>query len=434
MPHIDRQDRAEELHGWRSLLGLLSSVTAVQILGFALLPFLGRLYTKADYGILGTLMALVGVSTLLANGRYDMATTVAPVGGRLRLLRASALCLNLSLTLILTILALLAPSWLRGTEYEAVSPYLLIVPLTTCLSALFGILASGATAQGSYGRISLGSLLQGYINNALKVLCGWRSLGVWGFAIAFNTGMLVASGVLLWRRTRGFLEGVTPRRMLVAMWHYRNFPKFTIMQGMVVMLMANIMPLVLPMHYTPSEIGIITMLYMITRRPVQVYAEATGRVYARRLLVARERGESFSPAVRRLALRLLALSGVVFVGFWFFGEHLVSFILGAQWAELGGIIIWMIPFLLLEGLCHILGFVPDALGRQRHYLMLQSLRLVSQLTFILLAAPQLEFAVFIRAYFAYSSLEYLLVYLWLTHLVGGQSLGNQGASGRGNAC
>lgn len=417
-PSTPSQPTTTDLHGWRSLAKMLGSVTAVQGIGFVLLPLLGRLYTKEDYGILGTLMALVGLTTLLANGRYEQAISVAPVGGRIRLLRAAGIGINLMLTTVLVALALLAPRWLEGTDYERLSPYLMIVPMTTLGSGLFAILAATANAQGQYGSLGLATLLQGYVNNGLKVLCGWRSMGVWGFATAFNTGLAVAALVLGVRQRReDWLRGVSLRRVRVAMWRYRSFPKYTIGQKVVSMLSSSILPLMLPAFYGTGQIGIITMLFMITRRPVQVYSDAMGRVYGRRMVQAIDQGHSFLPQMRRLSLKLLSFTLLLMLTFPWVATPLVTLILGDQWTELGGIIIWMIPFLLMEGLNFIFDFIPDVLGRQRTFWILQTIRLLCEVGFILLVAPHLEFGSFVRAYFTFALATYALIYGWFYFLL-----------------
>lgn len=416
--------KSADPHGWRALLKMLGSVTAVQIIGFVLLPLLGRLYTKEDYGILGTLMALVGLTTLLANGRYEQAISVAPVGGRIRLLRVAGIGINLTLTGILVVLCLLAPQWLEGTDYERISPYLFVIPMTTLGSGLFAILAATANAQGQYGSLGLATLLQGYVNNALKVICGWRSMGVWGFATAFNTGLAVAALILgLRQRREEWLRGVSLRRVRVAMWRYRSFPKYTIGQKVVSMLSSSILPLMLPAFYGTGQIGIITMLFMITRRPVQVYSDATGRVYGRRMVKATSQRQSFLPQMRRLSLRLLGFTTLLMITFPWIATPLVTLILGDQWTELGNIIVWMIPFLLMEGLHFIFDFIPDVLGRQRTFWMLQTLRLLCDVAFIALLAPRMEFGMFVRAYFCFAMCTYALIYGWFYLLLRRQAQG-----------
>lgn len=404
-------------HSWQSLLKLLGSVTAVQALGFVLLPWLGRLYTKEDYGILGTIMALVGITTLLANGRYEQAIAVAPSGGRIRLLRTLGLGINTGLTLLLTVICLIAPIVLEGSRYGHLIPYLFIIPLTTGLSGLFAIFASEANVSGAYGRISIASLVQGYVNNGLKIIGGLASMGVWGFAMAFNSGLAIGAFILGIGNRSAWWQGVTKRRIAIVARYYRKFPLFTIPQGIVAMLISSILPLMLPNYYTTAQIGLITMLYMITRRPVQVYSDATSRIYARRMVEARSRGEHFAQEWRRLTLRIIGMmiAGLI-IAPWIITD-LVTLVLGDQWTELGSIIVVMIPFLATEGLNFIFDFVPDVVGRQHQFLMVQSIRLALEVVFVLLVAPKLEFTQFIQAYFIFAAVAYLCIHLWFYKLI-----------------
>jgi len=78
---------------------------------------------------------------------------------------------------------------------------------------LYSVLAAGANAQGAYGNIGLASLIQGYINNGLKLICGWANMGAWGFAVAFNSGLAVACSFLGWKQHRDWFNGITRRRL-----------------------------------------------------------------------------------------------------------------------------------------------------------------------------------------------------------------------------
>lgn len=410
------------MHNWKNLLKLLASVTAVQLIGFALLPLFGRLYTRADYGILGMLMSVVGLITPLASMRYDQAALVAKQGPRLRLLRALGLSICIGITLLLVLLALLAPAYLSKTSYAPAVPYLMIIPLTVFSSGLYSILAAQSNVRADYGAISLASLAQGYLNNGLKVVCGWAAMGVWGFAVAFNSGTLLGVGILsLRQRGESWLRGLSLYRLRVVAQHYSSFPKYTSLMVTVAMLITNILAMLLPNFYAVEEVGIITMLYMITRRPVQVYSEATGRVYARRLVEAEAEGRDFRPDMRRVFLRLLigAVLGAVLAPY--IAEHLVVLVLGEQWALLGRLIPWLIPFLLMESMCYIFHFIPDVLRRQRSYMLVQLLRLGLELGFIFVLAPRMDFFLFIRSYFLFAATEYALINLWFYRLLSQQS-------------
>lgn len=400
------------MHNWKNLLKLLASVTAVQLIGFILLPFFSRLYTKADYGILGMLMSVVGLLTPLASARYDQAIQVAKKGHRLRLLRILALSINISLTSVLIILCLLAPRWLHSTSYEVAIPYLFIIPLTVFFSGLYSVLAAGANAQGAYGNIGLASLIQGYINNGLKLICGWANMGAWGFAVAFNSGLAVACSFLGWKQHRDWFNGITRRRLALVAKHYKGFPIYTTWMITTAMLISNILAMLLPNYYHTEDIGIITMLYMISRRPVQVYSEATGRIYARRLVEVRESGHSFLQDMNKVFLRLLALSLLGGILTPWIAEPLVSLILGSNWSSLGHIIPWIIPFLLMESLNYIFCFIPDVIKKQKEYAWIQITRLCCEVLFITQLSPHLDFNTFIRSYFIFAAVEYGLIYLW----------------------
>ncbi len=77
----------------------------------------------------------------------------------------------------------------------------------------------------------------------------------------------------------------------------------------------------------------------------------------------------------------------------------------------------------MEGLHFIFDFIPDVLGRQRAFWILQTLRLLCEVGFILLLAPWMEFGTFIRAYFTFAMGTYAMIYGWFYFLLRQQAKG-----------
>lgn len=116
-------------------------------------------------------------------------------------------------------------------------------------------------------------------------------------------------------------------------------------------------------------------------------------------------------------MRLLGLALVGAVISPWLAEPLVSLVLGEQWVQLGKLIPWLIPFLLMESHNYIFCFIPDVLKKQRAYLLLQLLCLVAEISFISFVAPRVSFDIFLRTYFIFAAIEYGLIYLWFYRLV-----------------
>ncbi len=414
------QIKGQTKHDTKALIKLLSSNIAVQSLAFLLLPLLGRLYTKADYGILGMLMSAVGVLTILANGRYDQATFVSHERGKGRfiLLEALGLSINLSLTLITTLLCFVLPPFLVGTGYADTIPFLFIIPLTTFTSALFSMFAAQANVRGAYTRLSIAQGLQGIINNLSKVGLGFLSMGVWGFAIAFNFAQAIAISIISRpKHLLSSLKHITRHRLRVVAWYYRAFPMFTIGQATVEMMMGNLLIMFLPRFYEVDKIGMLTMLFMITRRPIQVFSDSISRVYGRRFVEAREKGQRFLPQMLRL-LGVITLGAIV-VQFIipYFIEDMVAWVIGEQWRGLGKIIITMLPYLLMMSGVYIFNFVPDVLSKQKNFLFVQTTRFLFHLLIVLFVPAYFDFKGFLFFYYVLMATELFLLICWFAFLI-----------------
>ncbi len=407
-------------HGTKSLVKLLASTTAVQILAILLLPLLGRLYTKADYGVLGMLMSFVGMLTVSANGRYEQAVFVSRERGknRLQLLEFLGLSINTSLTLITTILCFLLPSFLKGTGYEAMSPYVFIIPLTLFTSGLYAMFAAQSNVRGEYNRLSLAQATQGFLNNFMKVGFGFLTMGVWGIAAAYNIAQAIAISIISQpKKMLANIKHCTLYRLKVVAWHYRAFPMFTIGQATAEMMMGNLLLMFLPRFYEPSKIGMLTMLFMITRRPIQVFSDSISRVYGRRFVEAREKGKRFLPEMLKVLGVLLLIALALQLTIPYFIEDLVTFVIGEQWRGLGTIIISMLPYLLMMSAIYIFNFVPDVVSKQKYFLIIQSSRFALHLLIVLFVPAFFGFKGFLFFYYTLNAIEFLLLLGWFAYLV-----------------
>ncbi len=426
----DGQTSAASKHGTRALLKLLTSNAFVQILAILLLPLLGRLYSKADYGVFGMLMTVVGALTVVANGRYEQATFVSHERGkgRLFLLEVLGSSINIVLTIIATLLCFVLPPLLRGTGYAETIPYLFVIPLTTFTSALFSMYSAQTNVRGEYTRLSITQALQGFINNMLKLGFGFLSMGVWGFAIAFNLAQTFAI-TLLCRPKQSLrqLRHVTRRRLKIVAWHYRAFPMFTIGQASIEIMMSNLLIMFLPRFYAVDKIGMLTMLYMITRRPIQVFSDSISRVYGRRFVEARAEGKAFLPQMIKLLGITFSITILLQLTIPYFIEDLIAFVIGEQWRGLGQIISKMLPYLLSLSSIYIFNFIPDVVSKQKTYLSIQSVRFAFHLLVVLFLPTFFDFNGFLFFFYMLTATELFIVLIWFAYLVRKSDMAHQRA-------
>ncbi len=407
-------------HGTKSLIKLLSSTIFVQFLAFLFIPFLARIYTKTDYGVFVMLMSIASIIGITANGRYDQAVFVS---GRRRisslfLLEFLGTSINILLSLLVLLLCVYLPFFLDGTGYEAILPYRFFIPLMVLSSGAYSMLVALNNVEARYNRISLAQIVQGLLNNLMKLGLGLWKFAVWGLVLAFNFAQIIASFFLVRpERYTKHKRQISLYRLKVVAWYYRAFPMFNIGRVMIEMLMANLLILFLPNYYAVEEIGLLGMLFMLTRRPIQAFSDSISKVYGRRFVESIEERKPFLPVILRLTALILLSGLALYCLLPYCIEVLISYVIGDQWLRLGAIILSMLPYLLMMSAVYIFNFIPDVLHKQAKFLIFQTIRFVYHMMIVFFLPTYFDFEGFLALYYSISAVEFSLYMLWFIYLV-----------------
>ena len=139
----------------KQVLTLATGTAAAQALTILAAPLLTRLYRPEDYGVFALFGAVVGLSALLASGKYDLAIVIpkedaaatALVGACLLITSVTAVALTVLLWFTCHPLA----AWLGD---PLLAPWLQLVPLGVALTNLGIVLSVCANRQQAYGALA----------------------------------------------------------------------------------------------------------------------------------------------------------------------------------------------------------------------------------------------------------------------------------------
>ncbi|MFA6873155.1 MAG: oligosaccharide flippase family protein, partial [Bacteroidaceae bacterium] len=169
----------------RNSAKLLSGNVLGQLIAFSLLPFIARLYSKADVGVLGLFLALCGVLSLFAGGKYEFAILIEPKRERAAAVFDLAFLLNLGFSLFLALLLLFFNKpILSFIHYEELQPYALLIPIFVFFSALGPAFCYWFNYHKEFFRTAAYGVAQVGSNNLLKTGFGF----LYSLSIGFTSG------------------------------------------------------------------------------------------------------------------------------------------------------------------------------------------------------------------------------------------------------
>lgn len=351
---------------------LFSAGAAANAIGIAVLPLLARVYSPAEFGLFGTVMAIVSVAVVIVHGRYHLAIPLVDEDRH----AAQLVVLSATLSLVLAMpTALLFGTYIYPPPDEiSFSAFVGAVSVLIILSAILEVIAYwrsrlerfSESARDQIFRISFGSAVQlalvqlggaGLVLGTMAGLFGAASLGVLG-TLRRDTALFLPCK---WRFLRN--------RAL----QYKRYPMLSVPQGLVAAISWNALPLLL-LRYGGAELtGLYWMAYRLYMAPLSVFNSA----YRQSALTMHR--ESSVDASRAIVLRHTVFIFFLGVGplcvVFVFGSQIFQFMFGEAWAGAGSVAGWLAigvlaDFAKVPSMCYLL-----ARGRQAELLAWEMVQL-----------------------------------------------------------
>lgn len=323
----------------RNVLTLMTGTSLAQAIPIAISPILTRLYTPEDFGMLGMYLAMVSILAIVATGRYELAILL-PKNDRDAL---NVLALSASLSVVFSIFLLILViafgekiAFLLGDPY--LSKWLFWVPASVLLVGFYQSLNYWSNRKGQYKRLAVSRTFQSGGSSATQVTAGFMSLGAIGLIAGQLAGQVVSSAVLAQQITKednGMLKQVAKKRMHALAKKYKDFPKFLIAAHGFNVAASQMPIMLLSIFFNTSIAG----FYMLTQRvmgaPTTLIAGAIGDVFRKEASQEyRSTGNCIKVYTNTLK-RLLMLSLIPSLIFFFVAPELFAYVFGAAWREAG---------------------------------------------------------------------------------------------------
>ena len=344
-------------------------------------PLLSRLYSPDDFGLLAVYASLLGILSVAANLRYELAIPL-PEGDEEA---AQVLGLSLAVTVVVSLLAALVV-WALGERLlgligsPALRPYLWLLPLGVLALGVYQALSYWAMRKRAYARIARTRLAQGASGVVVQLALGLLRFGPVGLIVGQVVGQAAGSGSLAslaLRDDRAALRRVGTAGMLAAARRFDRFPKYSTAGALLNSSSLQLPSVLLTAFFGTAVAGWYFFAQRLLRSPLNMVANSVSQVYygeAPRL--AREDPRALLALFQRTARRLLVLGAaplalVAAVGPWAFAT-----LFGERWFDAGVYVRLLAPYLLLQFAFGPVSQTFSILEAQRAMLALNASKLV----------------------------------------------------------
>ena len=409
---------------FRNVATLLSGAFASRVIAVIAIPFLARLYTPAEFGILALFLTVNAIIASIATCRYDMAMMLPEKDVDSYRLMVASICIACAFSVLAAVLF-----WLYGDEIAGalgapvLADWLWLNPLVLLAVSSYNSLRSWAARKNHFAGI--GKAYVAYTLSTVSVqflLAFVQRLGSGGLIIGTTIGQLVQT-YALWRTCRKSLRETHALRrqqgssISKLLYRYRRFAIFDTGANFLNSSSRELPVLMLGIFFSPVVVGFYAVGQRMLATPVQMISNATSQVFFPRAREDLAAGK-LDQLARKLFAQLTVLGVTPFLLLAVAVPEVVTVFLGENWTEAIPYIRWLSVWLLAIFIASPFNQLFSVLEKQRERLNYVSVLMVLQVVSLGLGGWLQDPVLAVALFSAVSGSMVMLNCVWLMYKAG----------------
>lgn len=339
-------------HGFvRSVSVLVGGTAFAQALMVLVLPLLTRLYTPEDFSVLAVYSSILGIVSVAACLRLEIAIPLPQRDEDAANLLALALCSSAGVAGLSALIVVLFPVQIVALVAQPkLLPYLWLLPLGILLSSSCAALQFWTTRKKRFSVIAKTHLTQAIGGAGTQAGLGWASIAPLGLLL----GQMISSGAGIFQLVRDALKNDRGALRLIH-WsdmkrmfrEYDRFPKYSTVESLANNAGTQLPIIIIAALALGPEAGFLVLTMRVMQVPVGLIGGAVAQVY-----LSRAPDEFRAGTLDKFTLNVLGglikagVGPLLFVGI--VAPPMFSLVFGKQWERAGELVVWMTPWFVFQ--------------------------------------------------------------------------------------
>ncbi len=397
---------------------LIGATLVSQIIPIALQPFLRRIYTPAEFGLLAIYFSIVSILCITASFNYQTTITLPKSEERANNLVLGAIRISLFFSVAIFILFYFTDNFIIRIFHFPIElkDWILFIPLCVFLNSCHLIFTNWLIRKKAYKALGINKISRRAFEGAGQISARqfWKGNGLLlGNIIGDIFNFLTY--LVQFKKSGGKFVRSGETKIVDDLKSYIHFPKYSLLPNLLITIAGFLPIFIVNANYSKHLTGQYDLCTQMLGLPVALISMSISQVLLQNVSYAKNHGLSIAKELMHI-FRLLAILAVIFVPIlFFFGEELFAFVFGKEWRLAGNItqklcisyalMIIVTPlattFISLERL------KINAIWQVSHFLVLLSLVFIKDIAFddfiLLIMSIELAF------YLCYGILTYKIV-------------------------
>lgn len=405
----------------RSVAVLAGGTALGQIIVVLASPILTRLYGPDDFGVMAVYVSLLGIFSVVASLRYQLAIPLPREDGE----AANVLTLSLAIVLLVS-LSTGFVVWLFGgriaewVNAPALRPHLWLLPLGVGMVGTYQIFSYWAMRKRAFNQIARTKIFQGLGSVLTQLGLGFLGLGPIGLLLGQVVGQTAgttALATLAWKRDGEDLRRVHAselRRMAI---RYKRFPLFSSWSAVLNALSVQVPTLMLSLFFGSAITGLYALSYRVMSLPMQFVGHSVAQVFLPTAVEAQRSG-SIATTTEAIFKSLVQIAAPTLLLFALAAPELFAIVFGQKWLEAGIYTQWLAPWMFLLFVSAPLSMLPSVMEKQVQEASFHGVLLLSRVGALSIGGLLNSERVAVGAFAGVSTLCWFIYVLWAVRLSG----------------
>ncbi len=352
----------------------MTGTTIAQTIPIVISPILTRIYTPEDFGVFALFIALTGILSTVASGRYELAIILPKKDEDAINIFALGFLIITSLSLFLLVFVVLFNGYFtKLLNNESIGFWLYFIPIAVFFTGMFNLLSYFNNRKKNYKDIANATIIKSIMLAIVQLSVGFMKEGASGLI----SGQIVAALFANLRLLRNILKDklliskISKIKMISLAKHYKDFPKYQAPHAMLNTFSSNLPIYMFTPFFGVTVVGWYALSIRIVVAPMMILAGASAKVYNQKVTqLHSESGDAYG-FTNRLLKSLLKKIIIPFFVIVIFAPNIFSIVFGENWREAGIYTQILSPWLLMVFFTATISFIPSLLNLQKKALFLE---------------------------------------------------------------
>lgn len=399
--------------GFLKAVGVLAGGTAfAQALGVMVLPIITRLYSPEDFALFAVYASILGILAVAACLRFEIAIPLPEKNEDAISLFILALLSNICITVLLAVIIYFFQEFILTTiQQPQLTPFVWFIPIGVFFAGLYNALQYWTTRQKQFSMIAKTRMTQSIASSSVQIGGGYFGFGsvglILGQIISFSAGILRLF-ISFWKQSKPLFKQTTIVRLKENWKQYDKFPKYSTFEAL-----ANVTAIQLPVIIIAAvtigpEAGYLMLAMKVMAIPMGLIGGAIAQVYLAHAPQYYNRDELRQYTIQTIKqIGKIAIIPIITIGA--IAPFVFPIVFGASWTKAGFMLLWMVPWFVMQILSSPVSTCLHVTGNQKMALLLQITGLVIRVGGLLIIS--ITYPMWAFEYYAISGFIFYAIYL-----------------------